>query len=495
MLLSEAASLLITSRIEGTADVSITGMEIDSRKVKAGDLFICLPGFTVDGHDFADQAITQGAAALVVERILSLDIPQLVVSSCRHAMAVLGDAFYEHPSRKLNMIGITGTNGKTTTSYLIERIMNDHRINTGLIGTIEMRYNGKAVPMPRTTPEAMELQRLLHEMVQNDVQCCVMEVSSHALEQGRVKGTDYRTAIFTNISQDHLDYHETMEQYVAAKGLFFARLGNSYDTDPAERKYAVLNADDPAVDYFRGITAADVITYGVDQPADVQASNIRITARGTTFHLQTFRGNTDMTLQMVGKFNVYNALAAITAALIENVPLEQIRESLGQMPGVDGRVEAVDAGQPFAVIVDYAHTPDGLENVLRTISEFAEGRILTVFGCGGDRDRTKRPLMGQVAAKYSDYTLVTSDNPRTEEPVSILDDIEAGLREQQVAADRYELIVDRRAAIQKAVEMAQPGDVLLIAGKGHETYQIVGTEVHDFDDRLVAKEAIRGLSK
>ncbi|WP_046226859.1 UDP-N-acetylmuramoyl-L-alanyl-D-glutamate--2,6-diaminopimelate ligase [Paenibacillus dauci] len=495
MLLSEAASLLITSRIEGTADVSITGMEIDSRKVKAGDLFICLPGFTVDGHDFAEQAITQGAAALVVERILPLDIPQLVVSSCRHAMAVLGDAFYEYPSRKLNMIGITGTNGKTTTSYLIERIMNDHRINTGLIGTIEMRYNGKAVPMPRTTPEAMELQRLLHEMVQNDVQCCVMEVSSHALEQGRVKGTDYRTAIFTNISQDHLDYHETMEQYVAAKGLFFARLGNSYDTDPAERKYAVLNADDPAVDYFRGITAADVITYGVDQPADVQASNIRITARGTTFHLQTFRGNTDMTLQMVGKFNVYNALAAITAALIENVPLEQIRESLGQMPGVDGRVEAVDAGQPFAVIVDYAHTPDGLENVLRTISEFAEGRILTVFGCGGDRDRTKRPLMGQVAAKYSDYTLVTSDNPRTEEPVSILDDIEAGLREKQVAADRYELIVDRRAAIQKAVEMAQPGDVLLIAGKGHETYQIVGTEVHDFDDRLVAKEAIRGLSK
>lgn len=495
MLLSEAASLLITSRIEGTADVSITGMEIDSRKVKAGDLFICLPGFTVDGHDFAEQAITQGAAALVVERILPFDIPQLVVSSCRHAMAVFGDAFYEHPSRKLNMIGITGTNGKTTTSYLIERIMNDHHINTGLIGTIEMRYNGKAVPMPRTTPEAMELQRLLHDMVQNDVQCCVMEVSSHALEQGRVKGTDYRTAIFTNISQDHLDYHETMEQYVAAKGLFFARLGNSYDADPSERKYAVLNADDPAVDYFRSITAADVITYGVDQPADVQASNIRITARGTTFHLETFRGNIDMTLQMVGKFNVYNALAAITAALIENVPLEQIRDSLGQMPGVDGRVEAVDAGQPFAVIVDYAHTPDGLENVLRTITEFAEGRILTVFGCGGDRDRTKRPLMGQVAAKYSDYTLVTSDNPRTEEPLSILDDIEAGLREQQVAADRYELIVDRRAAIQKAVEMAQPGDVLLIAGKGHETYQIVGTEVHDFDDRLVAKEAIRGLSK
>lgn len=495
MLLSEAAHLLITSQVLGDVHTKISGMEIDSRKVKSGDLFICLPGFTVDGHDYAAQAIQKGAIALVVERRLELDIPQLLVSSCRHAMVVLSDHFYNHPSRALTMIGITGTNGKTTTSYLIERIMNDAHINTGLIGTIEMRFNGKATPMPRTTPEALELQRLLHEMVQSDVKSCVMEVSSHALEQGRVKGTDYRTAIFTNISQDHLDYHETMEEYIAAKGLFFARLGNRYEIDSAKRKYAVLNNDDPAAEYFRKITAADVITYGVDHPADVHASEIRITSQGTTFQLDTFKGNTEMTLKMVGKFNVYNALAAITAALIEDISLEQIKLSLEQIAGVDGRVESVDEGQPFAVIVDYAHTPDGLENVLRTINEFAEGKIITVFGCGGDRDRTKRPLMGQIAAKYSDYVWITSDNPRTEDPAAILEDIQKGLQEHHVATEKYECMIDRKQAIEKAVEMAMPGDVVLIAGKGHETYQIIGQQTLDFDDRLVAKEAIRGLNK
>ncbi|MFD1885372.1 UDP-N-acetylmuramoyl-L-alanyl-D-glutamate--2,6-diaminopimelate ligase [Paenibacillus wenxiniae] len=494
MLLSEASKLLITSRVQGDPATPISGMEVDSREVQQGDLFICLPGLTVDGHDFAEQAISKGACALVVERELPVEVPQLIVSSCRHAMAVLGDAFYNHPSRRLRMIGITGTNGKTTTSYLIERIMNDSGVNTGLIGTIEMRYNGEAVPMPRTTPEALLLQRMLGQMADSGVEACVMEVSSHALEQGRVKGTDYRTAIFTNISQDHLDYHHTMADYIAAKGLFFSRLGNNY-AEPEQRKYAVLNIDDPASDYYRRITAADVITYGVEQPADVRATNIRITSTGTSFHLTTFRGETDVTLKMVGTFNVYNALAAITAALIEKVPLERIRHSLEQLPGVDGRVELVDAGQPFAVIVDYAHTPDGLDNVLSTIKEFAEQRIITVFGCGGDRDRRKRPLMGKVAAKYSDYTFVTSDNPRTEDPDFILTEIEAGLQEDHISADRYELIVDRRTAIQKAVEMAQPGDVLLIAGKGHETYQVIGKETIDFDDRLVAKEAIRGLSK
>lgn len=494
MLLSEAAKLLITSRIHGDPAAEFSGMEVDSRKVQQGDLFICLPGFTVDGHDFADKAVNQGAVALVVERVLELDVPQLVVSSCRQAMAVLSDTFFNHPSRRLNMIGVTGTNGKTTTSYLIERIMNDHHINTGLIGTIEMRYNGQSIPMPRTTPEALELQRLLGKMADDGVQCCVMEVSSHALEQGRVKGTDYRTAVFTNISQDHLDYHHTMDEYIAAKGLFFARLGNSYG-QPRERKYAVLNIDDPAADYFRRITAADVITYGVEQEADVRASQIAITSAGTTFHVDTFRGSADITLKMVGTFNVYNALAALTAALIEDVTLEQIAASLERIPGVDGRVELVDAGQPFAVIVDYAHTPDGLDNVLSTIKEFAEQRVITVFGCGGDRDRTKRPLMGKVAATYSDYTFITSDNPRTEEPLSILNEIQTGLQEDRIPTERYELIVDRRTAIQKAVEMAQPGDVLLIAGKGHETYQIIGTEVIDFDDRLVAKEAIRGLNQ
>lgn len=256
----------------------------------------------------------------------------------------------------------------------------------------------------------------------------------------------------------------------------------------------MINADDPVMDYYISVTAAEVITYGMGEQADVRASAISITAQGTTFHVDTFAGSTDIELRMVGKFNVYNAMAAISATLVEGVPLEEIKRSLETVPGVDGRVEAVNEGQAFAVIVDYAHTPDGLENVLRTVNEFAEGRVICVFGCGGDRDRTKRPLMGKIAAKYSDFVLVTSDNPRTEDPDLILKDIEQGLLEESVPSERYTMIVDRRQAIHEAIEMASPADVVLIAGKGHETYQIIGTTKTDFDDRIIAKEAIRGKS-
>ncbi|OWA36709.1 UDP-N-acetylmuramoyl-L-alanyl-D-glutamate--2,6-diaminopimelate ligase [Saccharibacillus sp. O16] len=495
MQLQKLAKQLITARWIGEADVECTGIEIDSRKVKAGDLFICLPGFTVDGHDYAKQAEEKGAAALVVERELDTQLPQLLVRDSRMAMAVLANAMFDEPSRKMNMIGVTGTNGKTTTTYLIEKIMADHGKKTGLIGTIQMRYDGETFPMSGTTPESLGLQRSLADMVERGVECCVMEVSSHALEQGRVKGTDYRTAVFTNLTQDHLDYHHTMEEYRAAKGLFFARLGNALPADLSERKYAVLNQDDEASAEFAKVTAAEVITYGVEQDSDVRASNIQITARGTSFHVDTFRGSADIQLRMVGKFNVYNALAAISAALIEGVALEDIKRSLESVAGVDGRVEAVDAGQPFAIIVDYAHTPDGLENVLRTVVEFAEKRVICVFGCGGDRDRTKRPIMGRIAVKYSDLTFVTSDNPRTEDPDAILRDIEAGLIEDGVEQERYKLVVDRAEAIRLAVAEAQPGDVVLIAGKGHETYQLVGKQVLDFDDRIVAAEAVRGVAK
>ncbi|MNS56986.1 UDP-N-acetylmuramoyl-L-alanyl-D-glutamate--2,6-diaminopimelate ligase [compost metagenome] len=349
--------------------------------------------------------------------------------------------------------------------------------------------------MSGTTPESLDLQGYLNDMAEADCNYCVMEVSSHALEQGRVKGTRFRTAIFTNLTQDHLDYHKTMEDYRAAKGLFFSRLGNQYFEDPQERSYAVLNVDDEASAYYAAQTAVEVITYGVENEADVRASNISITARGTSFHVDTFRGSTDINLRMVGKFNVYNALAAISAALLEDIPLEKIKASLESLQGVEGRVEAVDEGQEFAVIVDYAHTPDGLENVLRTVKEFAEGRVICVFGCGGDRDKTKRPIMGQIAAKYSEYVFVTSDNPRTENPEAILSDIEQGLTDHGVTRDRYELVVDRKEAIEKAIEMASSKDVVLIAGKGHETYQLIGSQVLDFDDRIVAKEAIRGPRK
>lgn len=493
MRLNELASTLTIKHIVGSGDITLCGIQTDSRKVNEGDLFICLPGHTVDGHDYAQQATEQGAVALVVERQLDIDVPQVIVKDCRYAMAVLADSFFGSPSKQMKVIGITGTNGKTTTAYLVEKIMNDHGVKTGLIGTIQMRYGGRTFPMSGTTPEALELQRSLHDMAASGTRCCVMEVSSHALEQGRVKGTDYRTAIFTNLTQDHLDYHHTMEEYRAAKGLFFSRMGNSFQSNGDKRKFAVLNADDPASEYFKNTTSAEVITYGLEEGADVRATQISITAQGTQFHVDSFKGSTDIKLRMVGKFNVYNALGAITAALLEDVPLDEIKRSLESLAGVDGRVEAVDAGQPFAVIVDYAHTPDGLENVLKTVNEFAVGRVLTVFGCGGDRDKTKRPIMGKIAAKYSDVVFVTSDNPRTEDPEAILKDIEQGLMEDQVPVEKYQLIADRRMAIQKAIDMASPEDVVLIAGKGHETYQKIGHTTHDFDDRIVAKEAIRGI--
>ncbi|MGN7454995.1 UDP-N-acetylmuramoyl-L-alanyl-D-glutamate--2,6-diaminopimelate ligase [Paenibacillus pasadenensis] len=491
MRLEQLASQLKTARLAGDGATEITGVERDSRAVKPGDLFLCLPGHTVDGHDFAPQAVSAGAAALVVERPLPLAVPQLIVRSSRHAMAVLADAFYGHPSRDLRVIGVTGTNGKTTTTYLIERILADAGRAPGVIGTIEMRYGGRSFPMSGTTPEALDLHRDLAAMREAGTTHVAMEVSSHALEQGRVKGVEYRTAVFTNLTQDHLDYHGTMDVYREAKGLLFARLGNGYGD--GETRYAVLNADDPAAERFRQLTAAEVVTYGVDAEADVRASNIRIDAGGTSFHVSSFAGEADITLRMVGKFNVYNALAALCAGLLEGVTLAQAKASLEGVPGVPGRVESVDAGQDFAVIVDYAHTPDGLENVLRAVKEFAAKRIITVFGCGGDRDRTKRPIMGEIASRYSDYTIVTSDNPRTENPETILLDIEVGLQKADVPQDRYELLVDRREAIEKAVEMASPGDVVLIAGKGHETYQIIGKTSHDFDDRLAAQDAIRGI--
>jgi UDP-N-acetylmuramoyl-L-alanyl-D-glutamate--2,6-diaminopimelate ligase len=494
MQLQEFASLLVLSQIEGDGSVGITGIQTDSRKVRPGDLFICLPGHTVDGHDYAAQAIERGAAALAVQRPVGLDIPTLKVKDTRFAMAVISDHFFGNPSHKMNVIGITGTNGKTTTTYLIEKILSDAGKTTGLMGTIRMKIGDQNFDVKNTTQDALDLQRNFSRMIEAGTDCCIMEVSSHALQLGRVKGCDFRTAVFTNLTQDHLDFHETMEKYMAAKGLLFARLGNMFQSSPDRRKYAVLNADDRASQYFQEITSAQVVTYGIDEPADVQAEDIRITANGTEFKVRSFKGDLDFRLRLIGKFSVYNALAAISAALLEGVSLADIKRSLEEVKGVDGRFEAVQEGQDYLVIVDYAHTPDSLENVLATIKEFSEGKIYCVVGCGGDRDRTKRPIMGRIAADYSDYVFVTSDNPRSEDPHTILLDMEKGITQAGYSSSRYELIVDRKSAIQKAIAKARPKDVVLIAGKGHETYQEVKGVRHDFDDRLVAKEAIRSIS-
>jgi len=492
MLLRDIASLFPRHILEGVGETAITGVETDSRKVKPGDLFVCIPGFTVDGHDYAPQAAEKGAAAVVAERELNLSVPTLIVPDCLYAAAVIACHFYDYPSDELRVIGVTGTNGKTTTTAIINHIMRDQGNITGLLGTIRTVIGDEAYATVNTTQEPVSVQRLLRQMLDVKASYGIMEVSSHALHMGRVKGISFRTAIFTNLTQDHLDYHNSMEAYLAAKGLLFARLDNGFHSDPQKRQYAVLNADDAASGYLASQTSAAVITYGIDHPADVWAKDIRITAKGTEFQLCTFKGDLPIQLQLVGKFNVYNTLAAVSAALLEGIPLEAVAASLAGMPAVEGRMETVNEGQEFLLIVDYAHSPDSLENVLATIREFSTGRVITVFGCGGDRDRGKRPLMGAIAGRLGDYVIATSDNPRTEAPEAILADIEPGLAE--FGSSRYELIADRRLAIQKAVGLAAPGDVVLIAGKGHETYQEIGYERFPFDDREEARKAIRSVS-
>jgi len=491
MRLKDIGLLLAVSRIIGDENIEITGIQMHHAKVKPGDLFFCIRGAVFDGHDYAPAAIRSGAAAIVAERELDVPVPQLVVKDSRYAMAIISAHFYGYPSDEMNVIGVTGTNGKTTTCLMIEHILSGLGYPTGLMGTVKIKIGEKEYPAERTTMESLELQRWFRQMREADAEYAVMEVSSHALELGRVKGVNFRTAVFTNLTQDHLDFHQTMEKYKAAKALLFSRMGNTFGSTPGRQKFAVLNADDPASDDFARQTAAQVITYGIHREADVRAADIRVTASGTAFTVSGFGGDMQFRMKLLGKFNVYNALAATAAVLAEGIPLSDIGKRLERMEVAPGRMETVDGGQPFLVIVDYAHTPDGLRNALSAIKEFAERKIICVFGCGGDRDRTKRPRMGAIAAELSDYVIVTSDNPRTEDPEAILRDIEAGLKEAECGSDRYELITDRRQAIQKAIEMASPKDVVLIAGKGHETYQIIGDRTLHFDDREEAMEAIR----
>ncbi|MDQ1146804.1 UDP-N-acetylmuramoyl-L-alanyl-D-glutamate--2,6-diaminopimelate ligase [Bacillus sp. SORGH_AS 510] len=463
----------------------ITSIENDNRKVQKGSLFICIKGYTVDGHDFAGSAVENGAVAVLAERPLNIDVPVILVQDTIRAMAVVADAYYSQPTKKLHLIGITGTNGKTTTSHLIEKIFADAGKKTGLIGTMYTKIADQILETKNTTPESLTLQKTFHQMVEAKVDLAVMEVSSHALDMGRVHGCDYDVAVFTNLSQDHLDYHQTMEEYQRAKSLLFAQLGNTFDLN--KPKFAVLNSDDPASDMYKRSTAAHVVTYGIDQQADIQAQNIQMTPKGTTFTLVMGEYSYPVQMQLIGKFSVYNVLASIAAASVSGIGMKDIIRSIEEVQGVAGRFELVNAGQDFTVIVDYAHTPDSLENVLKTIQHFASKRVFVVVGCGGDRDRTKRPLMAQIACKWATNPIFTSDNPRSEDPNAILTEMEAG-----VAGESYQVIPDRKEAIFTAVKHAETGDIILIAGKGHETYQIVGNVVHDFDDRLIAREAIEG---
>ncbi|MEX3713087.1 UDP-N-acetylmuramoyl-L-alanyl-D-glutamate--2,6-diaminopimelate ligase [Cytobacillus horneckiae] len=464
-------------------DIEITSIENDNRTVEEGSLFVCIKGYTVDGHDFASSAVEKGAVAVIAERQLNLPVPVFVVKNTRRAMALLADAFYGQPSQQLHLIGVTGTNGKTTISHIIDKILADAGKTTGLIGTMYTKIGNQTFEVKNTTPESLTLQRTFNKMKDSGVTSAVMEVSSHSLDEGRVHGCDYDIAVFTNLTQDHLDYHQTMDEYRRAKGLLFAQLGNAFHYD--RPKYAILNADDAASYDYEKSTSAYVLSYGIDHDADFRATHIQMTSAGTSFDLITPVGSYSIQMQLIGKFSVYNVLASIAAAFASNIPMESIIHSVEEVKGVSGRFETVDAGQDFSVIVDYSHTPDSLENALKTVKQIAGQRIFTVVGCGGDRDRSKRPIMAKIACEYSTDAIFTSDNPRTEDPDEILKDMEAGVKGQS-----YKVITDRKEAIEYAVKQAGKGDCILIAGKGHETYQQIGHEIIDFDDRLIAKAAI-----
>lgn len=482
---------LLIKNIEGDSNLEIQDIEIDSRKVKPGALFICLPGLTVDGHRFASDAVLNGAVAVLTEKDIDLPshITKIRVPDTRRAMAVLSNVFHGHPTSKLNVIGVTGTNGKTTTTHIIEKILNDNSKKTGLIGTIQMRFGEYTEKTNNTTPEAIELQRYFKKILDQGAEYAVLEVSSHALDMGRVRGCNFKSTIFTNLTHDHLDYHDTMDQYLETKSLLFSQLGNTYDERP---KFAILNTDDEVSNLFAKKTAAQVITYGIHHKADVQARNMEITSNGTSFVVDTFKGSIPLKLKLNGTFNVYNSLAAVSACLVEDIPLEQIKTSLETFEGVRGRFERVEAGQDFTVIVDYAHNPDGLQNVLKTAKNFTDGRLFCIVGCEGDRDRKKRPVMANIAVDYSDYAILTSDNTRSEEPEDILKEMSEGLKSKNIPIERYISIINRRDAIYHAIERAKPNDCIIITGKGHETRQIIkNNQSIPFDDREIVIECIK----
>ncbi|TEB18003.1 UDP-N-acetylmuramoyl-L-alanyl-D-glutamate--L-lysine ligase [Pelotomaculum sp. FP] len=492
MLFQELLKSVEVHAADGPQNTVLTGITYDSRKVEPGFLFVAVQGFKHDGAEYIPQAVEKGAVAVVAQKAVTVppNVAWALVADSRQALALMSASFYGNPSTNMRMVGVTGTNGKTTTTNLIASVLDEAGRKTGLVGTIHNRIGARKLVVSHTTPESTDLQELLHEMATEQVSDCVMEVSSHALALHRVDGCEFDTAVFTNLTQDHLDFHPDMQSYLEAKQALFRKLA---EPGAKRGKCAVVNADDAyAGSIIEAAAGVEVYTYGIKTSADVRAEDIDVSARGVSFTVTGKWGRCHLGLRITGLFNVYNTLAAFTACAAMGIPVEVIKKALEGMPGVPGRFELVDAGQDFAVIVDYAHTPDGLENVLKTAREITTGKLITVFGCGGDRDRTKRPLMGRIAAGYSDYVLVTSDNPRTEAPLDIIRDIKKGL-EPVAENNSYTVEPDRRRAIQLAVRMAQKGDVVVIAGKGHEDYQIIGTQKYPFDDRSEAAAALGAL--
>jgi len=476
----------------GALDRTVTSVTDDSRAVASGSLFVAVKGERVDGHRFVAQAAQAGAAAIVAQEAVEAgSLPFVKVADSRKALGFIGSRFYGDPSARLSMIGVTGTNGKTTTTYLCKALLEGIGRHVGLIGTVAYQIGAETIPASHTTPGALELQGLLMKMTQAGLNSVVMEVSSHALAMDRTAGCEYDAAVFTNLTQDHLDYHRTMEEYFQAKLRLFTGLGRGKKTG----QRAIINMDDPRGAEIRAACRVPVWGYAVKSQADLKAERVHLSMNGSAFSAATPAGTFAVESRLVGEHNVYNLLGAIGVALHAGATCDQVREAVAKVINVPGRFECVSAGQDFTVVVDYAHTEDALVRLLTAAQALKSHRIITLFGCGGDRDRGKRPKMGRAAVEYSDVVVLTSDNPRTEDPMAILREVEVGVRQalQSRSHVEYHLVPDRREAIGMAVRLARTGDIVLIAGKGHEDYQIVGTKKVYFDDREAAREAIQQL--
>ncbi|NTW05687.1 MAG: UDP-N-acetylmuramoyl-L-alanyl-D-glutamate--2,6-diaminopimelate ligase [Peptococcaceae bacterium] len=479
--------------IEATGDgaIQITGVSSNSKEIKPGYIFVAVKGFKTDGHSFIEDALKLGASALVLEdRFVDFaGVNTVFVQDSRRSLALISAAFYNNPSREFGLVGVTGTNGKTTTSYLISSIFKSSGFKVGLIGTIANYIGDKRIEVQHTTPESYELQGLFREMADQNIDAAVMEVSSHALVLDRVYGSEFDVAVFTNLTQDHLDFHESMEDYFKAKATLFSAIGNGIKTMP---KFAVINSDDPYAERIIPLCRVPVMTYGLNSSADFKAVDINTGDFGSSFKIIAKDSKVDINLKLGGLFNVYNALAAYAVGIGWGFSPKNLKSALEKVEGVPGRFELINDGQDFVVVVDYAHTPDGLENILKAAKDIAKGRLILVFGCGGDRDRKKRPLMGAVASRYSDLAIITSDNPRSEDPDEIIRDIEAGMGQEDTGS-RYMVIPDRGRAIETAINQAKKDDFIVLAGKGHEDYQIIGDNRYYFDDRKEARKFIKKL--
>ncbi len=469
--------------LKGNCDVEINKINYDSRKVENGDLFVCIKGFASDGHKFVDSAIKNGAKVIVCEEDINVsneDITVIKFNDTRKALATLGARYYDNPCEKLNIIGITGTNGKTTTAFMIKDIFESVGEKVGLIGTIANYIGDEKLETERTTPESLELQELFRKMVDKGVKYCVMEVSSHSLELDRVYGIDFKVGIFTNLTRDHLDFHKTFENYYKAKYKLFKR-----------SEVSIINIDDSyGVRITEDLTKENITnfkTYSLKKDADIMAKNKILESMDIIFDLKINGEKENIVLPIPGEYNIYNALGAIGACYTSNIALKDIKKGLEDVV-VPGRCERASRkyNLPYEIIIDYAHTPDGLEKILETAREFTKGRLISVFGCGGDRDKVKRPQMGKIGTDLSDIAIITSDNPRSEDPEAIINDVLNG-----ISKENYIKITNRYDAIKKAMEIAKEGDVIVIAGKGHETYQILNTGTIHFDEREVIEEILK----